>query len=122
MIDFNLIEPKEIRKIIRNGDFIQPTSGLCRGYAQGNLVILPKANAYDFLLFSQRNPKPCPILDVSEVGRKEVTRIAKGSNIATDIPLYRIYKEGVLVDELDNIEDMQEQAKLIWQNSKYRGL
>ena len=104
MIDFNLIEPKEMRKIIRNGDFIKPTSGLCRGYAQGNLVILPKENAFDFLLFSQRNPKPCPILDVNEVGMKEVKRIAKGSNIATDIPLYRIYKEGALVDEVEDIK------------------
>lgn len=57
--------------MIREGKIEGPTSGMCAGYAQANLVILPKELAYDFLLFTQRNPKSCPILEVSDVGSRK---------------------------------------------------
>jgi uncharacterized protein YcsI (UPF0317 family) len=63
------LTPKEIRSLIRNGKWDKPTAGLAMGYAQANLVVLPDKYAFDFLLFCQRNPKPCPLLEVLEPGR-----------------------------------------------------
>jgi len=97
--------PAEARHLIREGKFAAPTSGLCPGYAQANLIILPREQAYDFLLFAQRNPKPCPILEVTEVGERMTHICAKDCDVATDFPGYRIYKDGVMVDEVDNVVD-----------------
>lgn len=97
--------PAEARHIIREGKFAAPTSGLCPGYAQANLIVLPRKQAYDFLLFAQRNPKPCPLLEVTETGSKYTSICAKDCNIATDFPRYRIYENGKLVAETENIED-----------------
>ena len=88
--------PSEIRRLIRDGRITGPTAGMCAGYAQANLVVLPKELAYDFLLFAQRNPKSCPLLEVSDTGERLLNTIAKGADIATDIPLYRIYRDGNL--------------------------
>lgn len=109
MIQLNSATPAAVRQAIRDGEFKRPTAGLCPGYAQGNLVVLPKDLAYDFLLFSQRNPKPCPILDVTEMGSREMAIVARGSDIARDIPKYRVYENGVFVREMDNVAD-------IWQD------
>lgn len=95
--------PQQARHIIRAGDFDAPTSGLCPGYAQANLIILPKEQAYDFLLFAQRNPKPCPLLEVSEVGAREATICADDCDIATDFPRYRIYRNGELSEEVSDV-------------------
>ena len=103
MIPLKTATPAEMRLAIRNGEFVKPTAGLCPGYAQGNLVVLPKDLAYDFLLFAQRNPKPCPILDVTEVGSREMAIVAPGSDIAKDIPKYRVYENGVYVQELEDV-------------------
>ena len=64
-MDDRKLTPKEVRKLIREEKITGQTSGLCPGYAQANLLILPKAQAYDFLLFTQRNPRACPILEVT---------------------------------------------------------
>ena len=61
-MDYSAMKPKEVRSLIRTGEITGPTAGMCSGYAQANLVILPKDLAYDFLLFTQRNPKSCPLL------------------------------------------------------------
>ena len=97
--------PSEVRKLIREGKIVKPTSGMCAGYAQANLVVLPKDLAYDFLLFAQRNPKPCPILEVSDVGSRTLKKIAKDCDIAQDIPKYRIYKKGELVGEYTDVSE-----------------
>lgn len=97
--------PSEVRKLIREGKIVKPTSGMCAGYAQANLVVLPKDLAYDFLLFAQRNPKPCPILEVSDVGSRTLKKIAKNCDIAKDIPKYRIYKKGELVGEYTDVSE-----------------
>ena len=68
-LDYSKMSPKEVRELIRQEKIIKPTSGMCRGHIQANLAIVPKDLAFDFLLFAQRNPKPCPILDVTEIGR-----------------------------------------------------
>ena len=68
---------------------------MSKGYTQANLAILKKEYAFDFLLFCQRNPKSCPLIDVTDVGSFIPNAIAKDADIRTDIPKYRIYKDGV---------------------------
>ncbi|SHJ20514.1 Uncharacterized protein YcsI, UPF0317 family [Dethiosulfatibacter aminovorans DSM 17477] len=103
-MDYSNATPETIRQLIRNREFMMPTSGVASGYAQGNLVILPKEYAYDFLLFAYRNPKPCPLLYVSDTGEKHLDKIAAGSNIYTDIGNYNIYRDGKLVENIENVE------------------
>jgi uncharacterized protein YcsI (UPF0317 family) len=106
MKDFSYASPGLVRNIIRNGEFTGQTSGMCRGFAQGNLVILPKPLAYDFLLFTQRNPKSCPVLEVAGTGSRELKLIATGSDVATDIPKYRVYKNGEISGEFFDINSL----------------
>lgn len=105
MENFKNLNPVEVRKIIRMGEYTKPTSELCMGYAQANLVVLPKDIALDFAVFAIRNPKPCPILDITEIGNPNPKKVAPGADIRTDIPRYRVYKNGKLVDEPIDILD-----------------
>lgn len=91
--------PKDMRALIRSGEWTHPTSGLCLPHVQANMIVLPKDWAYDFLVFAQRNPKPCPILDITEVGKGEAKLIAPNSDVRTDIPRYRIWENGELTAE-----------------------
>lgn len=95
--------PREVRRLIREGRWARPTSGLCLGQAQANLAILPRDLAFDFLLFAQRNPKPCPLLEVLDPGDPEPRRGAPGADIRTDVPRYRVYRYGKLEDEPTDI-------------------
>ena len=99
-----ITDPIKVREMIREEKITGPTSGMCPGYAQANLVVLPKEYAYDFLLFTQRNPKSCPVLEVSEEGDRYLRRIAPGADIASELPKYRIYEKGVLTGEYTNVE------------------
>lgn len=92
-------KPAEMRGIIRRGEWTHPTSGLCLSRVQANMIVLPKEWAYDFLVFAQRNPKPCPLLDVTEPGDGEARLLAPGSDVRSDIPRYRVWENGVLKDE-----------------------
>lgn len=105
-MDYSKMKPSEVRNLIREGKITGPTSGMCAGYAQANLVILPKELAYDFLLFSQRNPKACPILEVSDVGSRSLRYIAEDADIAKDIPKYRVYEDGILTGEYTSVEHL----------------
>ena len=98
--------PHDVRLKIRAGEIATQTSGMCLGSAQANLAVLPKDLAYDFLLFAQRNPKPCPILEVTDVGSPYLKKIAKDCYIASDIPKYRVYRRGELVGEYENVENL----------------
>jgi uncharacterized protein YcsI (UPF0317 family) len=89
----------EVRRQARQGELTGPTPGLALGYVQANLVVVPRDLAFDFLLFCQRNPKPCPLLDVTEPGSPEPRFVAPGADIRTDVPRYRVYRNGELVDE-----------------------
>src|SRR5258708_12287853 len=89
----------EVRAACRAGTFTTPTSGLALGFVQANLVVLPKEYAFDFLLFCQRNPKPCPLLDVTEPGSPEPRLIARDADVRTDVPRYPVYQFGELTDE-----------------------
>ncbi|MBN9117792.1 MAG: putative hydro-lyase [Planctomycetes bacterium] len=90
---------KRVRLACREGMHTGPTPGLALGYVQANLVILPKDWAFEFLLFCQRNPKPCPVLDVTEPGDPEAELVAPGSDLRTDLPAYRVWKHGELMEE-----------------------
>lgn len=89
----------EVRASARRGEWTGPTPGLAPGFVQANLVVVPRELAFDFLLFCQRNPKPCPLLDVTEPGSGEPTQVAPGADVRTDVPRYRVYRHGELVEE-----------------------
>src|SRR5262245_39670885 len=88
--------PREIRRDIRNGKLTGITAGLGQNFVQANLAVLPRDQAYDFLLFCQRNPRPCPLIEVTDAGSPEPIGVAPGADLRTDIPRYRIYQDGVL--------------------------
>jgi uncharacterized protein YcsI (UPF0317 family) len=87
------------RQRIRQGHFTGPTSGLAPGNVQANLVILPRDLAHDFLRFAQANPKPCPVLAVSEEGSPAFPTLGTDLDMRTDLPLYRVWRDGELVEE-----------------------
>lgn len=97
MEDLSRAHPSDLWKAIREDRFRTTTAGVCKGYTQANLVILPRDLAFDFLLFAQRNPKPCPVLDVLEPGEVHPL-IAPEADLRTDVPNYRVYRDGRLVD------------------------
>ena len=96
--------PAEIRQKIRHGELVRPTAGLAPGYVQTNVVILPKELSSDFLLFCKKNPKACPLIEVIDPGKFEAILSAPNSDIRSDIPLYRIYKNGILSEETSDIK------------------
>ncbi len=96
---------REVRELIRTGQWRGITSGVAPGHVQANLAILPKELAFDFLLFCQRNPKPCPLLEVIEAGSVEPAITAPGADIRTDVPAYRIYENGVFTGETESLVD-----------------
>jgi uncharacterized protein YcsI (UPF0317 family) len=88
-----------VRLACRSEGFDRPTAGLAYGYVQGNLAILPRDWAQDFLRFCQANPKPCPLLGMSEPGDAAIPALADDLDIRTDLPRYRIWRDGALIDE-----------------------
>jgi uncharacterized protein YcsI (UPF0317 family) len=94
---------KELREQARNGLWSKPTAGVAPGYAQANLVVLPRDFAFEFFLFCQRNPKPCPILDVTDAGDPEPLRVAPGADLRRDLPLYRVYRSDQTFSEVTDI-------------------
>jgi len=95
--------PAEARALIRSGAWTGPTSGLAMGYVQANLVIVPKEYAFDFLRFCVRNPKPCPLLEVTESGSPEPVNVAPGADLRTDLPRHRVLRHGAVVDETPDL-------------------
>jgi uncharacterized protein YcsI (UPF0317 family) len=94
---------REARLAIRSGEFKGQTAGLAPGYVQGNLAILPGNLAGDFMRFCQLNPKPCPLLAASGPGDFRLPTLADDLDIRTDIPRYRVFRHGELVDEPSDI-------------------
>ncbi len=95
--------PQGLRMLCRTGELDRPTSGLAPGRVQANLVVLPRDMAFDFLLFCQRNPKPCPLLEVLEPGQTEPS-LAPGADIRTDLPRYRVYRNGEMAEEPTSLD------------------
>jgi uncharacterized protein YcsI (UPF0317 family) len=89
--------PADARRRYREG-LVAPTTGWAAGFTQANMVMLPQEWAYDMLLFGQRNPKPVPLLDVTDPGATG-TVLAPGADLRTDLPRYRVWRDGRLVDE-----------------------
>lgn len=94
---------ENVRQKIRTSEWAQPTTGQVPGYTQANLVILPKKYAYDFLLFCMRNPKSCPLIEVTDAGSPVPKKSAPTADLRTDLPKYRIYKNGELTEEVTDI-------------------
>jgi len=99
----------DVRLAARSGALDAPTSGLAPGFVQGNLAILPHEYAEDFLRFCQANPKPCPLLGVSEAGDPAIPALGTDLDIRTDISRYRVWRDGELVGE-------PREVKSIWRD------
>lgn len=98
------MKPADVRRLIREGVIDFPTAGMCRGYAQANLVILPPEYADDFEEYTQRNPFPCPVLEIIR-GEPVTHDMGDGANICSDIPRYRVYENGVFTKELTDASE-----------------
>src|SRR5215213_10750062 len=97
---------RDARRRIRAGGHRLPTSGMAPGYVQGNLAILPKELAADFTRFCMLNPKPCPLLGQSEPGDWRLPMLGEDLDIRTDIPRYRVWKKGELIEEVDDLKQV----------------
>ena len=91
--------PAQVRAAIRRGEIDFPTAGMCAGYAQANLVILPPEYAADFEEYTRLNPFPCPVLEIVK-GSPITHAMGEGASLVTDIPRYRVYENGVFTKEL----------------------
>ncbi|KAI1774281.1 UPF0317 protein [Hypoxylon cercidicola] len=96
----------EIRALCRTGAWDRPTSGTAMDYYQANLVIVPADYAFEFMLFCHRNPKPCPLIDVTDPGDPEFKRAAPGSDVRTDLARYLVFRDGKQVDEVTDIRSI----------------
>jgi uncharacterized protein YcsI (UPF0317 family) len=101
-----ITSPAEMRAAARRREWRGSTGGQCPGYQQANLVILPEETAAEFASFCTRNPKPCPLLEIMPPGDPEPARSAPGADLRTDLPGYRVYRRGELVERRDEIRDL----------------
>jgi uncharacterized protein YcsI (UPF0317 family) len=97
--DHKLSTGLEVRLACRSGVFDGATAGLAPGYVQGNLAILPRDWADEFLRFCNANPKPCPVVAVSEAGSPSLSSLGSDLDIRTDLPRYRIWRDGEIAGE-----------------------
>jgi uncharacterized protein YcsI (UPF0317 family) len=93
----------EARARIRAGAWRRPTAGVAEGFVQANLVVVPAAVAGSFRAFCDRNPQPCPLLEVTSPGSAEPVQVAPGADVRVDLPRYRVYRDGVLAAEVDTL-------------------
>ena len=100
------LSPAQLRHNIRSGEHQSNTSGYCPGFVQANLVILPKDWADEFLLFCQRNPKPCPLVGVSDTGDPKMRTLGTDIDIRTDLPLYNVFRQGELAEQAPDISSL----------------
>ncbi len=101
-MEMETLSPQALRALCRTGEFAGQTAGFAKGYVQANLMILPREYAFDFLLFCQRNPKPCPLVEVLEPGRF-MPDCAPGADLRTDISGYRVFENGEVAHEVTDI-------------------
>jgi uncharacterized protein YcsI (UPF0317 family) len=102
----DLHDPIRVRQAAREGRLAGHTSGLAPGFVQANLAILPGDVAGDFLRFCQRNPKPCPLIGISEPGDPYLPELGADLDIRTDVPRYRVWRDGELVAEVPDIREV----------------
>jgi uncharacterized protein YcsI (UPF0317 family) len=106
MSDLAHATPAEVRPMIRRGEWDRPTTGLCLGYLQANLAILPSDVADEFKEVCERNPQPMPLLDVTEPGDPRPLRVAPEADLRTDVPRYRVYRDGRPAEEQTDIREL----------------
>lgn len=94
---------RDARLACRSGQLTGTTAGVAAGYVQGNLAILPQDLSPAFLRFCQLNPKPCPLIGLSEPGNPRIADLGHDLDIRTDLPRYRIWEHGALIDEPSDI-------------------
>jgi len=94
---------REVRLAARAGALTGATAGLAPGFVQGNLVILPGASAADFATFCERNPRPCPVIGMTQTGVPNVPALGADLDLRTDLPRYRVWRQGTLTDEITDI-------------------
>lgn len=99
-------DPRALRRAIRSGRHRGHTVGLAPGRVQGNLVVLQRALAEDFLRYCQRNPRPCPLLAVTEPGDPIARDLGEDVDLRTDVPRYRIWRHGALTEEVDDLRQV----------------
>ncbi|MBI2854094.1 MAG: DUF1445 domain-containing protein [Chloroflexi bacterium] len=98
------MKPADFRSKVRQGQWSGPNAlKVCQGYALANLAIVPEKYAFEFMLFCKRNPRPCPVLDVTDPGDPHPRSVAPEADLKTDIPKYRVFRDGKLIDEPVNI-------------------
>jgi len=103
---FDRNDPRSVRLAARSGEFAGVTAGLAPGYVQGNVCILPREFAEDFRTYCERNPKPCPLIGVSGPGDPHLPDLGKDLDIRSDVPRYRVFRDGVLKGEVTDIRDL----------------
>jgi uncharacterized protein YcsI (UPF0317 family) len=92
--------------LFRTGQYAGYTSSFCQGYIQANLGILPREYALDFATYCQRNPKPCPLIAIGNVGDPYLPMLGEDLDIRTDVPRYRVFRDGVVVEEPTDIKHL----------------
>ncbi len=97
------VDAVDARRLIRAGEHTGHTAAMAPAFVQGNLCILPSAYATDFADFCRRNPKPCPLIGMSAAGDPRLPDLGADLDIRTDVPCYRVYHDGRLVDEPTDI-------------------
>lgn len=97
---------EQVRLACRQQRWTGPTSGLAPGYAQANLVVLPREWALDFLLFCQRNSQACPLLEVTSPGQHQNLTCSPSADLRSDLPRYRVWRDGILVDEPTSVVEL----------------
>tara|TARA_B100000780_G_scaffold25294_1_gene16065 strand:- start:1321 stop:2145 length:825 start_codon:yes stop_codon:yes gene_type:complete len=105
-VAFNSSDPHEVRQAARAGILDGPTTTLAAGHVQANIVILPADFASDFLLFCQRNPKPCPLIAMSDVGSPRLLKLGEDLDLRTDLPRYRVFRDGKMVEDRADISEL----------------
>jgi len=103
---FDRADPRAVRRAVRSGAWRGHTAGLARGFVQGNVCILPREYADDFFVFCQRNPRPCPLLAASDPGDARLPSLAADLDIRTDVPSYRVFRDGEFVEDVPDIRGL----------------
>lgn len=100
------LTPAQLRARARSGQWTGGTTGVCLGYLQTNLAILPAAEAAEFREFCLANPRPMPLVEMTEPGVPDRLRAAPGADLRTDVPRYRVYTDGELADEVTDVTSL----------------
>ncbi|NNG01160.1 MAG: DUF1445 domain-containing protein [Desulfobacteraceae bacterium] len=103
--DVKKMSPNEFRQLARTGEWSTKTAGLCPGYVQSNLAVVPKEYAFDFFLFCYRNWQACSLIDVTEPGDPHPKLVAPEADLRTDLPRYRVFKDGELIDQPTDVTE-----------------